>query len=58
MLLATQGLIHALYSVGYSINNVNPDYVVVGDTRGYNFPMIELAVNLVSKGSKTHRNQS
>src|SRR5512133_3302039 len=46
------GLIHALYSVGYSINNVNPDYVVVGDTRGYNFPMIELAVNLVRKGAK------
>jgi NagD protein len=46
------GLIHALYSVGYSINNVNPDYVVVGDTRGYNFPMIELAVNLVLRGAK------
>src|SRR5512140_3724374 len=39
------GLIHALYSVGYSINNVNPDYVVVGDTRSYNFAMIEQALN-------------
>lgn len=46
------GLIHALYSVGYSINNVNPDYVVVGDTKGYNFLMIELALNLVLKGAK------
>lgn len=46
------GLIHALYSVGYSINNVNPDYVVVGDTKGYNFLMIELALNLVIKGAK------
>jgi len=46
------GLIHALYSVGYSINNVNPDYVVVGDTHSYNFEKIELAVNLVIKGSK------
>jgi NagD protein len=46
------GLIHALYSVGYSINNVNPDYVVVGDTHSYNFEKIELAVNLVIKGAK------
>ncbi len=46
------GLIHALYSVGYSINNVNPDYVIVGDTRSYNFAMIEQAVNLVMKGAK------
>jgi NagD protein len=46
------GLIHALYSVGYSINNVNPDYVVVGDTHSYNFEKIELALNLVIKGSK------
>jgi NagD protein len=46
------GLIHALYSVGYSINNVNPDFVVVGDTRSYNFSMIEVAVNLVIKGAK------
>ncbi|MCU0363282.1 MAG: HAD-IIA family hydrolase [Bacteroidales bacterium] len=46
------GLIHALYSVGYSVNNVNPDYVVVGDTHSYNFEKIEQAVNLVLKGSK------
>lgn len=46
------GLIHALYSVGYSVNNVSPDYVVVGDTRSYNFAMVEQAVNLVLKGAK------
>jgi len=46
------GLIHALYSAGYSVNNVNPDYVVVGDTHGYNFEKIELAINLVNKGAK------
>lgn len=46
------GLIHALYSVGYSINNVNPDYVVIGDTRSYNFAMIEQALNLVLRGAK------
>jgi NagD protein len=46
------GLIHALYSVGYTVNNVNPDYVVVGDTHSYNFEKIELAINLVLNGAK------
>jgi NagD protein len=51
-IIGDAGLIHALYSVGYTINNVNPDYVVVGDTHGYNFEMIEKAVNLVLKGAR------
>jgi 5'-nucleotidase len=51
-IIGDAGLIHALYSVGYSVNNVNPDYVVVGDTHGYNFEKVELAVNLVLKGAK------
>ena len=46
------GLIHALYSVGYTTNNVNPDYVVVGDTHSYNFEMIEKAINLVVSGAR------
>jgi NagD protein len=41
-----------MYSVGYTVNNVNPDYVVVGDPRSYNFEKIELAVNLVIRGAK------
>jgi len=51
-IIGDAGLIHALYSVGYTINNVNPDYVVVGDTHGYNFEMIEKAVNLVLQGAR------
>jgi NagD protein len=51
-IIGDAGIIHALYSVGYSINNVNPDYVVVGDTRGYNFEKIQEAVNLVLKGAR------
>ncbi|HLN21645.1 MAG TPA: HAD-IIA family hydrolase [Bacteroidales bacterium] len=46
------GLINALYSVGYSINNVSPDYVVVGETKSYNFSMVEKAVNLVLRGAR------
>jgi NagD protein len=51
-IIGDAGLIHALYSVGYTVNNVNPDYVVVGDTNGYNFEKIALAVNLVIRGAK------
>jgi NagD protein len=51
-IIGDAGLIHALYSVGYSVNNVNPDYVVVGDTHSYNFEKIEQAVNLVLRGAK------
>lgn len=51
-IIGDAGLINALYSVGYTINNVNPDYVVVGDTHGYNFESIQIAVNLVLHGAK------
>jgi NagD protein len=51
-IIGDAGIIHALYSVGYTINNVNPDYVVVGDTRGYNYEKIELAINLVLRGAR------
>jgi len=51
-IIGDAGLIHAMYSVGYTVNNVNPDYVVVGDPRSYNFEKIEQAVNLVIRGAK------
>ncbi len=51
-IIGDAGLIHAMYSAGFTINNINPDYVVVGDTRSYSFDKIELAVNLVLKGAR------
>jgi NagD protein len=51
-IIGETGLIHALYSVGYTVNNVTPDYVVVGETHSYNFEKVELAVNLVIRGAK------
>lgn len=41
------GLTNALYEAGYSINDVDPDYVVVGETRSYSFEKIQQAINLV-----------
>ena len=46
------GLINALYNVGYTMNNVNPDYVVVGESRSYSYERIEHAVNLVLAGAR------
>jgi NagD protein len=46
------GLINALYDAGFSMNDVNPDYVVVGDSRGYNMDTLVHAVNLVVRGAK------
>ena len=46
------GLTNALYDEGISMNEVNPDYVVVGETRTYNYEKIEEAMRLVLAGAK------
>ena len=46
------GLTKALYDQHIYMNDVNPDYVVVGETRSYNFEKLEKAVELVNKGAK------
>jgi NagD protein len=51
-IIGEAGLVNAMYNVGYSMNNINPDYVVVGDTRSYSYEKIEQAVNMVIKGAK------
>lgn len=50
--IGATGLTKALYDVGFSMNDVNPDYVVVGETRTYNFEQIENAIRLVLKGAR------
>ncbi len=51
-IIGEAGLINALYNVGYTMNNIDPDYVVVGESRSYSYDRIEHAVNLVLKGAK------
>ncbi|KAI8820431.1 HAD-like domain-containing protein [Fimicolochytrium jonesii] len=46
------GLIYALYEVGFSMNETNPDYVVIGEGSSQTFDKISKAVNLVYKGAK------
>ena len=45
-------LTKALYDQGIYMNDVNPDYVVVGETSTYSFEKITKAINLVIKGAK------
>ncbi len=46
------GLINALYSKGITMNDVSPDYVVVGETRTYNYESILRAVKFINEGAK------
>lgn len=46
------GLVYALYDAGFSMNDVNPDYVVVGETASYSYEKILKAVALVRGGAK------
>ncbi len=46
------GLVNALYEAGFSMNDVNPDYVVFGETRSLSYEKIEKAVSLIFKGAK------
>lgn len=36
-------LIHELYKAGFTITDVNPDFVIVGETRSYNWDMMHKA---------------
>ncbi len=46
------GLVGALYEAGFTMNEINPDYVVLGETRSYAYDRIERAVKLVRAGAK------
>ncbi len=45
-------LTKAMYDQGIYMNDVNPEYVVLGETRTYCFEKIEKAIELVNKGAK------
>src|SRR5512145_1175811 len=46
------GLTNALYDAGFTMNNVNPDYVVVGEGRGYSLEALDRAVKFVCAGAR------
>ena len=46
------GLTTALHDVGYTLTDIDPDYVVLGETRTYSFEAITRAIRLVAQGSR------
>jgi NagD protein len=46
------GLINALYDAGITINDVDPDYVIVGEANNYNYDSICAAVAFVRNGAR------
>lgn len=46
------GLTTALHEAGYTLTDINPDYVVLGETRTYGFERITRAIRLVMGGAR------
>lgn len=46
------GLIMALHDKGITMNDINPDYVIIGEGNNYNYENIVKAVNLVLNGAR------
>lgn len=46
------GLLNALYDAGITMNDVNPDYVVIGEGKSYSLDTLTKATNLVLNGAK------
>jgi NagD protein len=45
-------LVHALYQAGFTLSETDADFVVLGETRAYNFDMIQRAAQLVRRGAR------
>jgi len=50
--IGESGLTTALHSVGYTLTERDPDYVVLGETRTYSFERITQAIRLIAFGSR------
>ncbi|OLE27658.1 MAG: HAD family hydrolase [Actinobacteria bacterium 13_1_20CM_3_71_11] len=46
------GLTTALHNAGYILTNLEPEYVVLGETRTYSFEAITTAVRLIDNGAR------
>ena len=46
------GLLNALYDAGIMMNDVDPDYVIIGEGKSYSLDTLTKATNLVLKGAK------
>jgi NagD protein len=45
-------LVHELYNIGFTMSETDADFVILGETRHYNFEMIQRAAALIQKGAR------
>src|SRR5204863_1723168 len=50
--IGESGLTTALHAAGYTIDEREPDYVVLGETRTYSFERITQAIRLITAGAR------
>jgi NagD protein len=50
--IGESGLTTALHDAGYTTNERDPEYVVLGETRTYSFERISQAIRLIGRGAK------
>ena len=50
--IGESGLTNALYEVGYIMTDQKPDYVVLGETHGYNLEQITKGIRLIDAGAR------
>jgi NagD protein len=50
--IGESGLTEAIHSVGYVITDIDPEYVVLGETHTYNIAQITKGIRLISDGAR------
>ncbi len=50
--IGESGLTQALHEVGYIITEEEPDYVVLGETYGYNINLVTTAIRMIAAGAR------
>ncbi len=50
--IGESGLTEAIHEVGYVITDLDPDYVVLGETHTYNLERITRAIRLIARGAR------
>jgi NagD protein len=50
--IGESGLTQAIHDIDYVITDIEPDYVVLGETEGYNYEVITKAIRLIEAGAR------
>ena len=50
--IGESGLTQAIHEIGYVITDTEPDYVVLGETEGYNYENVTKAIRLINAGAR------